>query len=146
MAMALLYNGDDSQRIQDCYQAARSRMSNNDRQNIDACWNSGLNTWNSSANLVYSAGPPEVWDAICLNQDGTPKLWLCDKQTHKIVINGNWARSVAGYGAVQNQPIHKAGFVGLLKVMGAADTDTQRGNWIIALADDINNTAIEPLP
>lgn len=146
MAFALFYNGEDSQRIQDCYQAARTRISNNDRQNIDACWNAGLSQWSSAANLVYSAGPPETWSPYCLNPDGTVNRGLCDQQTHLIAISGTWARSVASYGAVQNQPITKAGFVGLLKIMGSADTDTTRGNWIVMLADDIVATAREPYP
>src|SRR5678815_1075814 len=99
MAFALLYNGSDSQRIQDCYQAARTSLSNNDRFNIDAVWNAGLSAWNSNANRVYSAGPPEVWNAVCLNPDGTQKPGLCDQDTHLIAITGTWARTVAAYGA-----------------------------------------------
>jgi len=145
MAFALLYNGSDSQRIQDCYQAARTNLSSNDRFNIDAVWNAGLSAWNSAGNRVYSAGPPEVWNAVCL-KNGVVDRSLCDTDTHLIPISGNWARTVAAYGAVQGQPITKAGFVALLKRMGQADTaDPVRGGWIAnALADDLGSTAIEP--
>lgn len=147
MAFALLYNGADSQVIQDCYQAARTNLSNNDRQNIDAAWNAGLSAWNSAGNRVYSAGPPESWSPYCLNLDGTRKPGLCDTDTHLIAITGTWARSVAAYGAVQGQPITRAGFVALLKRVGSADPDTVRGGWIMnALADDLANTAVEPYP
>lgn len=147
MAFALLYNGSDTQRIQDSYQAARTILSNNDRFNIDAVWNAGLSAWNSAGNRVYSAGPPEVWNAVCLNQDGTQKPGLCDQDTHLIQINGTWARTVSAYGAVQGQPITKAGFVALLKRLGAADPVVSRGLWIAnTLADDLANTAIEPYP
>lgn len=147
MAFALLYGGADTQRIQDCYQAARSNLTAADRFNIDAVWNAGLSAWNSNTNRVYSAGPPEVWNAVCLNPDGTQKPGLCDTDTHLIPISGTWARSVAAYGAVAGQPITRAGFVALLKRLGAADPDTVRGGWIEnALADDLANTAVEPYP
>ncbi len=146
MSLALFYNGQDSQAIQDCYQAARTILSNNDRFNIDGVWSAGLSTWNSPTNRVYSAGPPEVWVPACRNPDGTPNTGLCDKDTHLIVINGTWARSVAVYGAVQGQPIHKAGFVLLMKRMGAADPNVTRGAFIGVIADDIASTALEPAP
>lgn len=145
MAFALLYNGEDSQRIQDCYQAARNALSNNDRLNIDRCWDSGLSTWNSDANRVYNA-VTDTWSPYCLLPDGTVNTGLCDKDTHAIAITGVWARSVAAYGAVAGATITKAGFVSLMQRMGAADPNTTRGNWIIGLADDVANTAVEPFP
>lgn len=146
MAFALFYNGLDSQVIQDCYQAARTSLSNNDRLNIDAVWNAGLSAWNSDANRVYSAGPPEAWSPYCV-VNGVVDRSLCDTDTHLIPITGTWARSVAAYGAVAGQPITRAGFVALLKRLGAADPDTVRGGWIAnALADDLANTAREPYP
>ena len=147
MAFALLYNGSDSQIIQDSYQAARTILSNNDRQNIDAVWSAGLSAWNSDANRVYNVATG-VWHTVCLQADGVTQIpGLCDQDTHLIAISGNWARTVAAYGAVQGQPITRAGFVGLLKRMGAADPNTTRGGWIAnALAEDLANTAIEPWP
>ena len=147
MAFALLYGGADSQKIQDSYQAARTSLSNNDRLNVDAVWNGGLSGWNSDANRVYNTATG-AWHPVCLEADGvTPKPGLCDQDTHLIPITGTWARSVAAYGAVAGQPITRAGFVGLLKRMGAADPDTSRGAWIAgALADDLASTALEPYP
>ncbi len=147
MSFALFYNGTDSTVIQDSYQAARTSLAVADRFNIDAVWNGGLSTWNTAANRVYNAGPPETWSPYCNGPDGLTDFSLCDKDTHLIAISGTWARSVAAYGAVQGQPITKAGFVGLLKRMGAADPNTSRGGWIAnALADDLAATAIEPFP
>lgn len=146
MAFALFYNGDDAQRIADCYQAARTSLAAADRQNMDACWNAGLSQWSSAANLVYSAGPPEAWSSYCLHPDGTVDRGLCDQQTHLIAITGVWARNAAAYGATAGQPITKAGFVGLMRRLGAADPDTTRGEWIVSLADDISATAREPYP
>lgn len=144
MAFGIFYNTVDSQRIQDCYQASRTALANNDRQNIDAVWTAGLSQWGSATNRVYSAGPPETWVSQCLNPDGTPNLGLCDKDTHLIAISGTWARSVAPY-ATSGQPITKAGFVTLMQKLGNADPDQVRGQWIVGLATDIANTAVEPL-
>ena len=145
MTFALFYNGADSQRIQDSYQAARTSLSNNDRPNIDAVWNAGLSTWNSDANRVYSPGPPETWSSYCFRND-VLDTGLCDQDTHLIVINGTWARTVAAYGATAGQPITKAGFVGLMHRLADADPDATRRTYMHTLAEDIAATAREPYP
>jgi hypothetical protein len=142
MSFAIFYNGNDSQTIQDSYLAARGSMSANDRQNVDACWNGGLNTWNTSAARAWNG---TVWHTACF-VNGVLDNGLCDVDTRIIVINGTWARSVAAYGAVNGQPITRTGFVGLLKRMAAADPDPARSGYISTLADDIAATAREPFP
>jgi len=156
MSFALLYDGADSQVIQDSYQAARTTLPAADRQNIDACWTGGLSTWNSPGNLVYSPGPPEVWNPVCRNPDGTPNTGLCDKDTHLIQIGGNYAANSGAatingvafpdYGARRNQAITKAGFVALLRRLAQADSDLNRRAYLQGIADDVVNTAIEPYP
>ncbi len=148
MSFALFYAGADAQKIQDSYQAARTGLAAADRFNIDACWNGGLSAWNSDANRVYNAGPPEVWSDYCRNPypSGPVDLSLCDQDTHLIAISGTWARSVAAYGAVQGQPITRAGFVGLMHRLADADPDLSRRAYMHVLADDIANTAREPFP
>ena len=145
VAFALLYNGDDSQAIQDSYQAARTSLSNNDRQNIDAVWNAGLSAWNSDANRVYNPGPPEVWSPYCF-RNGSLDRGLCDTDTHLIPIDGVWARSVAAYGAVAGQPITRAGFSALMHRMADADPDGGRRGLIHSIADDLAASAREPYP
>lgn len=142
MSFALFYAGSDSQTIQDSYLAARTALSANDRQNIDACWNAGLSAWNTTATHALVNG---VWNAACF-RNGTLDNGLCDDDTRIIVINGTWARSVAAYGATSGQAIAKAGFVGLMKRLGAADPDTARGTYIVAIANDIVQTGREPYP
>ncbi len=146
MSLALFYGGSDSQIIQDSYQAARTSLAAADRFNIDAVWNSGLSAWNTNANRVYSAGPPETWSPYCNGPDGLVDRSLCDTDTHLIAISGTWARNVAAYGAVQGQPITKAGFVGLMHRLADADPDLNRRIYMHNLAGDIANTAREPYP
>lgn len=145
MAFALFYGGSDAQVIQDSYQAARTSLSANDRFNIDACWNGGLSTWNSDANRVYTAAT-DTWSIYCKRPDGSVDFSLCDKDTHLITINGTWARTVAAYSAVQGQPITKAGFVGLMHRLADADPNLDRRHYMHTLAEDISNTAREPMP
>src|SRR5215213_8041791 len=147
MAFALFYGGSDSQVIQDSYQAARTNLATADRFNIDSCWNGGLSGWNSDANRVYNAAT-DTWSDYCRNPypSGPVDLSLCDQDTHLITISGTWARSVAAYGAVQGQPITRAGFVGLLHRLADADPDLTRRAYMHVLADDVSNTAREPYP
>jgi hypothetical protein len=147
MAFALFYAGADSQEIAASYQAARNNLSVADRFNIDAVWNGGLNTWNSAANLVYTVAT-DTWSDYCRNPypSGPVDFSLCDKDTHLITISGNWARNAAAYGAVQGQPITKAGFVGLMHRLADADPLLSRRAFMHVLAEDIANTAREPMP
>jgi hypothetical protein len=142
MSFAIFYNTDDSTIIQNSYLASRGALSANDRQNIDAVWNAGLSAWNTTATHALVNG---VWNAACF-RNGVLDNGLCDEDTRIIVINGVWARSVAVYGATAGQPITKAGFVGLMRRLSAADADAVRGAYINALASDIADTGREPYP
>lgn len=147
MSFALFYNGSDSQKIQDSYQAARSSLPVADRFNIDACWNAGLSAWANDSNRVYNA-LNDTWSDYCRNPypTGPVDLSLCDKDTHLIVISGTWARTASAYGAVSGAQITKAGFVGLMHRMADADPDLTRRSYMHVLAEDISNTAREPFP
>lgn len=148
MSLAIFYNGSDSQTIQDSYQAARSSLAQADRQNIDACWDAGLSTWNTTAARAYNPATNQ-WSVACYSNVGsvlTLDTGLCDQDTRVIVINGNWARNVAAYGAVQGSVITTAGFVGLMHRMADADPNLARRNYIHTIADDIAATAREPYP
>lgn len=142
MAFALFYNASDSQTIQDSYVAAAPNLVQNDRRNIDACWNAGINTWNTTAVRALNLG---IWHPACF-VNGTLDNGLCDEDTRIIVVNGLWGRTVAAYGAVNGQPIHKAGLVGLLHRMADADPDLARREYIHTIAEDISQTAREPYP
>jgi len=142
MSFAIFYNGSDSQTIQDCYVAASPGLSQNDRRNIDACWNAGINTWNTSAVRALVNG---TWNTACF-RNGVLDSGLCDADTRIIVVNGVWDRTVAAYGAAAGQPITASGLVGLLKRMAAQDSNTSRGQYVTTLADDIAATAREPFP
>lgn len=144
MAFVLFYNGEDSQVIEDSYQAARTRMASADRQNVDACWNGGLSTWNTTAVRVYTPATA-VWHAACY-RGGVLDTGLCDADTRLIVVSGIWAANAAAYGAVRNAAITKTVFVALVGRMATADPDSARAAAIRALAGDIAATAVEPWP
>jgi len=86
-----------------------------------------------------------VWNAACF-RNGVLDNGLCDDDTRIIVINGVWSRSVAAYGATAGQPITKAGFVGLMNRLAAADPNTVRGSYMVGIANDVADTAREPYP
>ncbi len=142
MSFALFYSSPDAEVIGQSYGAARTNLSNNDRQNVDAIWNAGLSTWNTSAIHVYNA-QTQTYHSAC----GTPTdTGLCDEDTRLIVIAGFWSRSVAAYGAVQGQTITKGGMVGLWHRVADADPDIDRRTYMHTIAEDIAATAREPYP
>jgi hypothetical protein len=158
MAFFLLYNGQDSEKIAASYLSARNSLANADRLNIERCWDSGLDTYNT-APLVFLGGDesdPSNWDPVCLQQPaGTIDTGLCDTLTRKISVAGNWARNAPSgtYGAQINQPIQigvvnpdgatGTQFVGLMLRLASIDPDLVRAEDIRGLAQDIAATAVD---
>ena len=144
MSFMIFYSDVDAALIGDSYQAARLNLTNNDRDNIDRVWTSGLNTF-ATAPVAFNA-TTQQWSTACNNPTtGQLDRGLCDTTTRLVTINGTWRRTVAPY-STQNQPITKSGFVTLWHKVADADPDLQRRQYMHTIADDIAATAKEPAP
>lgn len=144
MSFALFYSSPDAQAIQASYTAARGALSAQDRQNVDAVWNAGLSTWNTTA--IHAWVPAtSTWDPACF-RNGVLDNGLCDQDTRIIVVAGLWAANAAAYGAVRNAAIALAGFVGLWQRVAAADPDPARSGYMLAIAADMAATGKQPYP
>lgn len=135
---ALFYNRSDVTAI--VAEVSNPGLTAQEKQIANRYWNGGLKDWASAPQAPQT--PPyacvitpidprpnlEPWKTVTPNGDGT--FTICDPQMTNIVISGT--------------QVSKAGLVTFLRQIG---TKYLPGTaYLLGLADDIENTAVEPWP
>lgn len=113
---AILYNRQDLTAI--AAEATNPGLTGGERNEINRYWNAGLRDWASA--------PIAPIEYRCVN---TPQGTVCDDDMRVVVISST--------------QVSKAGLIAWLRAIGAKYAGAL---YMLAIADDLTTTAVEPWP